>query len=202
MIALFIIFLLFSIIIHEVSHGFIAYKLGDPTAKYADRLNLNPIVHIDIVGTIIVPLLLILSQSNILFGWAKPVPINPYNFKNPRKDMMWVGLSGPVSNIIIAMFLSILKIAVPFTGIRTVLNDVAFINIVLAVINLIPIPPLDGSRVLNGVLPRQISYKYMKLEPYGIFLVFIFIFTIGRYIIWPIIAILAGILNIKLPSLI
>lgn len=191
------IFLFLSIMIHEVSHGWVAYKLGDPTAKYSGRLSLNPLVHIDPIGTILLPLLLILSRSPILFGWAKPVPINPYNFKNPRKDMMLIGLSGPASNFVIAILLSLLIKILPNTDFSVVLNYAAIINIVLGVINLIPIPPLDGSRIVTGLLPRELAYKYLKIEPFGFIIVVFFIITFGRSIIWSVVGIIASLLNLS-----
>lgn len=196
---LFIIILIPSVILHEVSHGYIALKMGDHTAKYSGRLTLNPIPHIDPIGSILVPLILIIMPTPYVFGWAKPVPINPYNFRNPRKDMMWVGLSGPATNLTLALGFSLLKTLMPANYIGSVLNYAAFINIILAVLNLIPIPPLDGSRVLTGLLPRKAAYNYMKLEPYGIILVLLFITTIGTYIIGPIIYIITHLFGVNVP---
>ena len=186
-----LIFLFFSIIIHEVSHGFVAHLLGDATAKNSGRLSLNPLVHIDVFGTILLPLLLIISRSPILFGWAKPVPINPYNFKNPRRDMMWVGLSGPSSNLLIAIALSLMLRILPDSGLSIILVYAAIINVALAIINLIPIPPLDGSRILAGLLPRELAYQYMKMEPFGFIIAILFILLFGRTIIFPLIGIIA-----------
>ncbi len=196
MIIILIVILFFSIIIHEVSHGYVAYILGDPTAKYAGRLTLNPAVHIDVIGTIILPLFLIISNSPILFGWAKPVPINPYNFKNPRKDLMWVGLSGPASNLAIALILSFIIKILPHSNFTLILASGAIINIVLAVINLIPIPPLDGSRIITGLLPRELAYKYMRLEPFGFIIAILFILLFGRSIIQPIIGVICSLLGL------
>ncbi|HEC69378.1 MAG TPA: site-2 protease family protein [Candidatus Omnitrophica bacterium] len=197
MIIILIIILFFSIIIHEVSHGYIAYRLGDPTAKYSGRLTLNPLVHIDLFGTILIPAFLILSHSPILFGWAKPVPINPYNFRNPRKDLMWVGFSGPASNLTIAFILSLIIKILPSSPITVILNYGAVINIVLAVINLIPIPPLDGSRILTGLLPRELAYKYMRIEPFGFIIAVLFIILFWRSIIQPIIGIICSLLGLN-----
>ena len=197
MIIILIIILFFSIIIHEVSHGYIAYRLGDPTAKYSGRLTLNPLVHIDLFGTILIPAFLILSHSPILFGWAKPVPINPYNFRNPRKDLMWVGFSGPASNLIIAFILSLIIKILPSSLITVILNYGGVINVVLAVINLIPIPPLDGSRILTGLLPRELAYKYMRIEPFGFIIALLFIILFGSSIIQPVIGIICSLLGLN-----
>jgi len=197
MIIILIIILFFSIIIHEVSHGYIAYRLGDPTAKYSGRLTLNPLVHIDLFGTILIPAFLILSHSPILFGWAKPVPINPYNFRNPRKDLMWVGFSGPASNLIIAFILSLIIKILPSSLITVILNYGGVINVVLAVINLIPIPPLDGSRILTGLLPPELAYKYMRIEPFGFIIALLFIILFGSSIIQPVIGIICSLLGLN-----
>ncbi|MFC1514350.1 site-2 protease family protein [Candidatus Omnitrophota bacterium] len=203
MFILLVFFLCLSIITHEVSHGYVAYRLGDPTPKTSGRLSFNPLVHIDMFGTVIVPLFFVFTSYNFLgypliFGWAKPVPINPYNFKNPRQDMMWVGLSGPSSNLLIAALLGIISNILPFATVSLALKYAAIINIVLAVINLIPIPPLDGSRVLTGLLPRDLAYKYMKIEPFGLVIAIFFILLFGRVILEPIIGIIASILNVSL----
>jgi Zn-dependent protease len=204
MMILVILFLFLSIITHEVSHGYVAYRLGDPTPKESGRLSFNPLVHVDMFGTLIVPLFFMITSYNflgypVIFGWAKPVPINPYNFKNPRQDMMWVGLSGPTSNLLIATLLSIIANIMPFETISLALKYAAIINIVLAVINLIPIPPLDGSRVLTGILPRDLAYRYMKIEPFGLIIAIFFIVVFGRVIIEPIIGVIASMLNLSLP---
>lgn len=171
--------LLFAVVIHEVSHGWLAEKLGDPTARYAGRLTLNPLPHIDLFGSIILPAMLLLSQSTILFGYAKPVPVNPYNLRNPKKDMMWVGLSGPVSNLLMALCCGILfrLLLRPelIKGLSIIIALCALgvsINLILAFFNMIPIPPLDGSRVLMHFLPPQYEYAFRNLERYGIFIVF------------------------------
>ena len=192
-----VILLLYSIIIHEISHGYTAYKLGDPTAKYSGRLTLNPIAHIDPIGTILIPVILIISHSSILFGWAKPVPINPYSFKNPQKDMAWVGLAGPASNLCIAFLLSLIVKILPFSYLSYILTQAAVINIVLSVINLIPIPPLDGSRIVSGMLSREMAYQYSKIEPYGIILAYIFIVVFFRALILPIVGVIASLLSLN-----
>jgi len=172
--------LLLSVIIHEIAHGLTAYKLGDSTAKDLNRLTLNPIPHIDLFWSIIIPALLIISGSGFIIGGAKPVPIDPRNFKNPKKGMMITALAGPLSNFGLAFIsLIMLKIADIFIsapeGYSLITIKLIFsfflINMVLGIFNLIPIPPLDGGRILIGLLPNNLAYSYSKIEPYGIFIV-------------------------------
>lgn len=163
---------LFAITVHEVAHGYVADKLGDHTAKMLGRLTLNPIKHIDLIGTILVPLLM-LYLGGFIFGWAKPVPINPRFFKQYRRDTALVALAGPISNFVMAGFWSALMHLSPSTNIPLMLmcSIGITINLILAVLNLIPIPPLDGSRVISSLLPRRLAYYYDFLEPYGLFIV-------------------------------
>ena len=183
-----LIILFFSIIVHEVSHGYVALLKGDPTAKYSGRLTLNPLPHIDIFGTIILPILLLVMRAGIIFGWAKPVPINPYNLGNPKKDMMWIGAAGPASNLGIAIVLSIFyRIGLGNTFIGQFLVFAIAINILLALFNLIPIPPLDGSRILEGVLPYEAQMTYRRIEPFGFIIIFFLLFVgLFRWILFPI----------------
>ena len=179
-----------AVIIHEFSHALCANKLGDPTAKIMGRLTLNPIAHIDPFGTILLPIFLILMNSPVLFGWAKPVPINFANLKNPRRDIIWVGLAGPLANLLSA---GVAALALNQMGLRTmepmasIIQSFIIINVVLCVFNLIPIPPLDGSRVLAGLLPPSLSFKMALFEPYGFLLLFALI-SMGLFdrIVWPI----------------
>lgn len=177
-----------AVIVHEFAHGWMAYKLGDPTAKYSGRLTLNPFAHIDPVGTIILPLFLIITNSPILFGWAKPIPVNFFRLNHPKKDMVWVGLAGPLANIILAVVISIiLKLNFYFLPVE-ILRYFITLNLVLAIFNLIPIPPLDGSRVLMGLLPSHLGYNYMRLEQFGFVIIIIMLYLrIFDFIIWPIV---------------
>ncbi|TES93321.1 MAG: site-2 protease family protein [Candidatus Cloacimonadota bacterium] len=187
-----IVILLLSIIIHEISHGFAALKFGDPTARMRGRLTLNPIPHIDIVGTIVLPIMLILVRSPVLFGWAKPVPVNPFNFKNPRRDMMLTSLAGPLSNFALAIIFSLLyRIFLLFGGKGSIPIQVfeygAAINILLFCFNLFPIPPLDGSKILMYFLPDNIADGFRKIEPFGFIIIFgLFFLGILGGILYPI----------------
>lgn len=177
MLVIFLPILIFSAIIHECAHGWVAEKCGDPTARLAGRITLNPIPHIDPVGTILLPvLLLIISQGRVALACAKPVPVDFRNLRNPKQDMMKVGVAGPFANIVLALcgvfLLRVLKIS-PFSLGAQIIAIGIFINILLAIFNLIPIPPLDGSRIIIGVLPPRAAYNYSRLEPYGIFIVLI-----------------------------
>lgn len=160
-----ILILILSVVIHEVSHGYAALMLGDQTAKLAGRLTLNPIKHLDPLGSVIIPGLLVLSNSPFMIGWAKPVPYNPYNLRNARWGEAIVAGAGPGVNIFIAAIFAIiirLGVAYEFLTIEFVqiASFVVFINILLAIFNLLPIPPLDGSKVLKAILPYRLSYKY------------------------------------------
>jgi|WetSurMetagenome_2_1015567.scaffolds.fasta_scaffold75700_2 Zn-dependent protease len=178
----------FSIVIHEVSHGWMAYKLGDDTAKRMGRLTLNPISHVDPIGTIILPLIMIIAHGPI-FGWAKPVPFNPNNFNrsvNFRNGVMYVALAGPVSNLILAFVSSFVYVfmlkyfsapSVAYSIIFQLLEAFISINIILACLNIIPVPPLDGSKVLMRFLPEKYLPDFYKLERYGMLIVFFLLAT-------------------------
>lgn len=162
-----------SVIIHEVSHGYTAEMLGDPTARLAGRLTLNPLPHIDIVGSLIVPLFLVLTHSPLLFGWAKPVPINFYNLKNQTWGPALVGASGALANLFLAIFFGLLLRFLPETGIFSpaffaLIKMIVLLNILLAVFNMIPVPPLDGSKVLFALLPYRLRFLEEFLERYWI----------------------------------
>ena len=169
-----IVILIFSVVVHEVSHGMIAYKLGDQTAKLQGRLTLNPLKHLDPIGSFIVPLVLILLPGDFVFGWAKPVPINSYNFRNPRLGNLLVSLAGPLSNFIFAWLLAILTRYLADGTILILLEYTIWINLALAVFNLLPIPPLDGSHILEYFLaPYQLEWMY-RLQQYGFIILIAF----------------------------
>ncbi len=185
---------LLALTFHECAHAFVANKLGDPTAKNLGRLTLNPIKHLDLVGT-----LAFLFSG--MFGWAKPVPINPMNFKDPRRDMMWVAIAGPITNIFLAVLSAILfrvltmnsfSLGSNFLGILRplflMLHLSIIVNIGLAVFNIIPIPPLDGGRVLVGLLPHRHAASYARIEPYGFMILILLMFSgLVQVLISPII---------------
>ena len=165
--------LLFAITFHEAAHGFVAHRLGDDTAYQLGRVSFNPLRHIDPFGTIILPAMLLLSHSPFLFGYAKPVPVNFKNLHNPRLDMVWVALAGPATNIILALMDALAFHALPLAPADTAqwiadnLKNTLVINVVLAVFNMLPIPPLDGGRVAVGLLPNVLAYPLSRLEPFG-----------------------------------
>jgi Zn-dependent protease len=160
--------LFLAIVPHEVAHGYVAWKLGDPTARRANRLTLNPLAHIDLFGSIILPGLLIFMNIPP-FGWAKPVPFNPWYFRDPRRGIMLVGAAGPIVNFTMAILIALLlRVLGPGAGLFVqFLGYLCLINIFLGVFNLIPIPPLDGSRVVMGLIPEEWAGPYMRLERFG-----------------------------------
>ena len=176
--ALMVVVLLFSIIIHEMAHGYVALLNGDPTARMLGRITLNPVPHIDPVGSILLPLLLLISQSSFLIGWAKPVPVNPLNFRNYRWGEFAVSAAGPVSNLALAAIFSVLlRLGLENPGLTQLAYFGVSINIILALFNLIPIPPLDGSHILALVLPRELARLYSHLQPVGFILILILFYT-------------------------
>ena len=199
--------LLFAITVHEVAHGWVANKLGDPTAKMMGRLTLNPFKHIDPVGTIAFPLLMLLMSSlmggsPVLFGWAKPVPITVQNLRNPKKNMAWVAVAGPASNLLMALiWAAIAKLGVfaygygqEWIALPIISMGVygIIINLVLMVFNLFPIPPLDGGRILESLLPGPMAWRLSRLEPYGIYIVLALIFFGGwQTVVQPIVGTLS-----------
>jgi len=180
--------LLISVVIHEVSHGLMANHLGDPTAKYAGRLTLNPIKHLDLWGSFLIPLSLLIIGSPILFGYAKPVPYNPYNLKNKKWGPALVAAAGPGSNLIIALTFGLsLRFmgfgnSVYLQNLAQIFAYIVLLNLLLAVFNLVPIPPLDGSKILFALLPYKYQQIGFQMERYGLILVLFFIFFLFRYI--------------------
>jgi Zn-dependent protease len=182
--------LVYSAILHEIAHGFIAERLGDPTARLMGRITLNPIPHIDPIMTIGLPLILLLSGSPVIFGAAKPVPVDPFNLKEGRKDIALVSLAGPATNIIIAVItaglINLLSLfSMPFDVYSTIvpiLELVVRLNLLLAIFNLIPIPPLDGSKIFALILPEKESAQYLSIGFIGIFILFfLLMFPIGGF---------------------
>ena len=173
---------LYAVVVHEVAHGWVAYRLGDPTAEQQGRLTLNPLPHIDPIGSILVPAALqdmhYKYGGGFLFGWAKPVPVNPYAFKDVRKGMLLVSLAGPLSNFAMAVGIAGLAhspLVAKGTMAWGVLEFGVFINLLLMLFNLIPVPPLDGSKILTAILPRELAVRFESLERYGMILFMILI---------------------------
>jgi Zn-dependent protease len=187
--------------LHEAAHGLVADKLGDPTARKLGRITLNPIKHIDPQGTIIIPLVMIVMSKMLLgqvmaFGWAKPVPVDPRHFKQPLLDMALVALAGPVSNFVMASLWALfISLNAAFVSDRALLDHLVFmgeigifINVLLLVLNLLPIPPLDGGRVVAGLLPKELALVYLRIEPFGMWILLALLFTgvLGQ-VMWPLI---------------
>lgn len=179
---------LFGITFHEAAHGYVARHFGDPTAWKAGRISLNPIRHIDPVGTVVVPLFLLLSSkllggAGVLFGWAKPVPVDWGKLRNPKRDMLWVALAGPASNIVMAILWAMSASVLFRMGVSN--DDFWFrmaiagiqINLILMALNLLPLPPLDGGRIVFSLLPNQMAAQYAKIEPYGLLILILLMLT-------------------------
>lgn len=191
--------LIIAMSVHEYAHGWVAYKLGDTTAKYSGRLTLNPLAHIDFVWTFLMPLFLFISTAGqFVFGAAKPVPINYRALSNPKRDIIWIGLSGPLANFIFAFVLSILVRSVHLPINFLIVNLIA-INVVLGVFNLIPIPPLDGSRILMGILPEPFASRYAGIESFGFIILILFLWMgVFNQIVWPVVGIILKMLGVSL----
>lgn len=193
--------ILMAVTFHEVAHGLVAYRLGDPTAKNAGRLTLNPLAHLDLVGTLV----FVITR---MIGWAKPVPVNPLYFKNPRKGMLWVALAGPATNLVLAVLSAMLMRWLLNLNLSPDSQWVAIVkpvflmaqrsvilNVGLAVFNVIPIPPLDGGRIAVGILPEKQAISYARLEPYGFLILLLLIFSgVVEYVVFPIILVIVNLL--------
>jgi len=199
-IAIYAIPVIFAITLHEAAHGYVAKHFGDLTAYAQGRISLNPLRHIDLTGTIIVPLaLLLLSKlfggGGILFGWAKPVPVNFSGLRHPKRDMLWVAAAGPGANFLMALFWAlVLKFAasIPENAYALPMGLMGKagiqINVVLMVLNLLPVPPLDGGRIAVSLLPHELSYRFSRIEPYGMFILLLLLFSgMLGIILWPLV---------------
>ncbi|MGH7966560.1 MAG: site-2 protease family protein [Candidatus Binatia bacterium] len=181
--------ILLAVVLHELAHGYVAFRLGDPTAARAGRLTLNPLAHVDIFGTVLLPLMLLFVGSPFLFGYAKPVPVNFMNLRNPRRDMVLVALAGPLTNLTLAGLSALalnsllsLQVSDGFLGsnlaiVARMAQYSVLINVGLAVFNLLPVPPLDGGRVATGLLPRSPALALARLEPYGMLIILALLMT-------------------------
>ena len=199
---IYIIPLLFAITLHEAAHGWVASKLGDHTARMMGRVTLDPTKHIDPIGTIAIPLVLLLSSSGFIFGWAKPVPINFNALRNGKNGMIWVALAGPGANIVMAvcwLFIMIIAINMNIAVLIEMGRIGILVNCVLAVFNLLPIPPLDGSRVISALLPNRLAYQYNQLEQYGLYILLGLMFLGGfNYLVRPWVELILGWFNYAL----
>jgi len=206
-IAIFALPVIFAITLHEAAHGYVARYFGDTTAWMLGRVTANPLKHIDLVGTIIVPLTILIASKllgggALLFGWAKPVPVNFSQLRRPKQDMLWSLRPGPGMNLIMAVFWALmiqlgLALGSGFASTPLVLMGAAgvFINVILMALNLIPLPPLDGGRIAVSLLPRKAAWQFSKLEPYGLFILLGLLFTglLGT-ILWPLISLFLGLI--------
>ena len=206
-IAIFALPVIFAITLHEAAHGYVARYFGDTTAWMLGRVTANPLKHIDLVGTIIVPLTILVASKllgggALLFGWAKPVPVNFGQLRRPKQDMLWVAAAGPGMNLLMALFWALmiqlgLALGSGFASTPLVLMGAAgvFINVILMALNLIPLPPLDGGRIAVSLLPRNAAWQFSKLEPYGLFILLGLLFTglLGT-ILWPLISLFLGLI--------
>jgi Zn-dependent protease len=199
-ISLMAVVLLFSVIIHEVAHGYVALLNGDPTARLSGRITLNPIPHIDPIGTILLPALLLLTGSRLLFGWAKPVPVNPSYFRDHRLGEITTSFAGPASNLLLALLFSfLLRSGAGGPGLLLFAYYGCTINIFLALFNLIPIPPLDGSHLVSAFLPYNLLQYYRYLEPVGFILILVLFYTgIMGMVLMPIFRLIAGLMHIPM----
>lgn len=207
-IAIYALPVIFAITLHEAAHGYVAKYFGDLTAYLEGRVSLNPLRHIDPFGTVALPLILLavsklFGGAGILFGWAKPVPVNFANLRHPKRDMLWVAAAGPFSNFVMALFWALMvKIGLSLPGsyfaLPLALMGAAgvFINIIIMVLNLVPLPPLDGGRILVSLLPHRLAYRVARIEPYGFFILILLLFTgVLGVILWPAINVLMAVVG-------
>lgn len=189
----YVIVLIMSVVIHEYAHGYTAYRFGDNTARMAGRLTLNPIKHLDLFGSIILPLLLIVSHAGFVIGWAKPVPVNPYNLKKGKWPSILVSISGILANILVAFIFGLFIRVAPVIGFASynalspasfyiIAQTIVLLNIVLAIFNLIPIPPLDGSKILFEFLPAKYRHWESVLERWGMLILLFFVFFVWKFL--------------------
>lgn len=206
-IAIYAIPVVFAITLHEAAHGYVARHFGDRTAFMLGRISLNPVRHIDAVGTVIVPLLILMTSklfggAGILFGWAKPVPVNFGNLRHPKRDMLWVAAAGPLSNFVMALLWAVLVklgLSLPesYFALPLALMGAAgvFFNIIIMVLNLVPLPPLDGGRILVSLLPHRVAWRVARIEPYGFLILILLLFTgVLGYVLWPAIGVLMALI--------
>ena len=193
-IAIFALPAIFAITLHEAAHGYVARYFGDPTAWLAGRITLNPLRHIDLIGTIIIPVVLLLSNSSFLFGYAKPVPVDFNRLRHPKRDMLWVALAGPLANLFMALcWAGMLKLAweIPVNAYTVPLTEMSKagiqFNLILLVFNLLPLPPLDGGRVVVSLLPRQLSWRFAQLERWSLLILLLVIYLANTGILGEII---------------
>jgi Zn-dependent protease len=197
--------LLISLVLHELAHGVVANWLGDPTPKLHGRLTLNPIPHLDVWGSLMLVITFVGSQGSFFFGWAKPVPIGPWHFKDPQRGMMWVGLAGPATNWALALIAAgVIWLTYQWSALAThVFFELFLLNVLLGTLNLLPIPPLDGSRVVGGFLPRSAYREWIKLDRFGnyVFLGLILVLLVApRFYMATMGAVLNGAISLLLPG--
>jgi Zn-dependent protease len=193
---------LFAITLHEAAHAYAAKYFGDPTAYLAGRMSLNPVKHIDLLGTIIIPVALyVATQGLFLFGYAKPVPVDFGRLRNPKKQMAWVALAGPASNFVMALLWMIAALCLRAAGVEEpfflkMAEGGVMVNLVMFAFNLVPIPPLDGGRILTSILPNKLAYQFARLEPYGFFIVLALIyFKVLNVWVYPVMSITESVLR-------
>ena len=207
-IALYAIPVILAITLHEAAHGYVAMRFGDMTAYAAGRVSLNPIRHIDPFGTIALPLAILaiaklFGGSGILFGWAKPVPVNFANLRHPKRDMLWVAAAGPLSNLVMALlwaFVAKAAVSMPdmYLALPMALMGAAgvFTNVIFMILNLLPLPPLDGGRILVSLLPHRLAYRVARVEPYGLIVLIVLLFAgVLNGVLWPVIRTTVGLMS-------